>query len=434
MSASYLMGLIKGALMRVLIHAGALVAGMCITLSEHSIGAFAGFLEFLCAYTGLILLCRPVFEGIKRCIYCIPLLFGIAEALVCLYLGMAPGASLFSGGLITFISRRLIYGRENLSEFLILPLLIFLAIALSPSFYQLFYLNLAHITIPCALVLCYLVLLVSLKIERRVLSRLNCFKAQKELLDLSSKLAKLDLSKSLKEVASLLEQLLKISPEIEAGNTPFKESIELVKTVKKLFDLGQEELGQDSKVMQGQDDTAKLHQAINMSSLDANVKLLAKDLKICIKKLGEHKEEKNHQESKAKQSKYPLFDESVARLLALANEENALSIEIKTPLLSICKSAEHLIVVLNSGAESNAPLEAFLSRYLTKTESIIADYLNFRRMDDGSYQELIKRINSVLDRLAKAFIKECDDLKRSRAEEFEAELKAFEEFMRMNGK
>ncbi len=434
MGASGLMTFIKGALTRVLVHGCSVVVAMCITLSEHSIGAFAGFLEFLCAYAGLVLLWRPAFDGIKRCIFLIPLLCGIAEALSCLKFGMAPGASLLSGGLVTFVSRRLIYGKENLSELLILPVLIFLAIALSPSFYQVFYLNLGHITVPVAIVLCYLVLQVALRIERRMLSRRSCFKAQRDLLELSSKVSKIDLSNSLKEASCNLEHLLRIAPEIKGDISPFKECIELVASTKKLLGFDLENCSSFAFHADHKSDTAALHQAINIASLDESVKFLNNEILDVIKKLGDKNEATSHQEPSQDQSRYPLFDESLERLWTLANEENALTAEIKTPLLSICKSAAHLLEILNAKSETNAPLEAFLRRYLTKTESIVADYLSFRRVDDGSYQELMARITSVLDRLAKAFVNECEDLKRSRAEEFEAELKAFEEFMRMNGK
>lgn len=435
MGASGLMTFVKDALMRLLVHGCSVVAAMCITLSEHSVGAFAGFLEFLCAYTGLVLLCRPAFDGIKRCIFLIPLIFGIAEAFVSLYFGMAPGASLISGGLVTFVSRRLIYGKDNLSELLILPLLIFLAIALSPSFYQVFYLNSAHITVPCAIALCLLVLLAALRIEKSVLSRVSCFKVQGELLQLSTKVQKVELSNNLRKLAELLEHYLKIAPVIKADISPFKESFKLVASVNRLFGFKSEgSTGYYGKNNQEQCDKASLHQAINLSSLDAGVKLLIDELEDTIKKLDEKNEEPNIQNAEKKQSGYPQFNESLARLLALAKEENALTDDIKKPLVSILKSADHLINVLNSQSDGNAPLEAFLRRYLTKTESIVADYLSFRRVDDGACQELIARICSVLDRLAKAFKNECEDLKKSRAEEFEAELKAFEEFMRMNGK
>ena len=435
MGASGLMIFIKGALMRVLVHGCSVVAAMCITLSEHSVGAFAGFLEFLCAYTGLVLLCRPAFDGIRRSIFLIPLLFGIIEVFVCLYFGMAPGASVISGGLVTFVSRRLIYGRKNLSELLILPLLIFLAIALSPSFYQVFYLNQGHITIPGAIAFCYSVLLVALGIEKSVRLRTACFKAQSDLLYLSARVPKVELSDNLRRLAELSEHLLKIAPVVKADISPFKETIKLVASVNTLFGFKSENsTGFCGKNNQEQSNTASLHQAINLSSLDASVKLLIRELEDTIRKLDNRNEDSRDHSSEKKQSKYPQFDESLARLLSLANEDKALADEIKKPLISILKSAAHLINVLNSTSEANAPLEAFLRRYLTKTESIVADYLSFRRVDDGSCQELVARIISILDRLAKAFKNECEDLKKSRADEFEAELKAFEEFMRMNGK
>ena len=93
-----------------------------------------------------------------------------------------------------------------------------------------------------------------------------------------------------------------------------------------------------------------------------------------------------------------------------------------------------ILRALRSG-DDNENAVSFLSRYLKSAVSICVNYKKILLRPDHNEADFaaIMRARGVLLRMAEAFESERKAMDESGRESFETSLKAFEEFMKMNG-
>ncbi|MGN0909287.1 MAG: hypothetical protein ACI4NA_06670, partial [Succinivibrio sp.] len=131
------------------------------------------------------------------------------------------------------------------------------------------------------------------------------------------------------------------------------------------------------------------------------------------------------------QARYSDLDDLAA---ALVRQASGLDDIARQSAESIASSASKMIRELRRGADEG-DIPSFLRRYLKAAQSIAADYgriLQNPSRTDADFAA-VQRARAVLSRMDAAFRDELSAMQESGTEKFEASLRAFEEFMRMNG-
>lgn len=118
----------------------------------------------------------------------------------------------------------------------------------------------------------------------------------------------------------------------------------------------------------------------------------------------------------------------------MGRERGSLPPELVAELGRIGRAGREIVRMIYREPAAYESGTAFLKRYLGFADHIVSELVHLSAQGNNEDVERVyKRSAAVLARLSAAFESKAQDLSRRDFEDFEAELKSFEEFMRMRG-
>ena len=404
---------------RVFSHVGFFIASSVICIAFYPGGA--DYREWIWWYLALMLLIPVAHEGCRRPMFVVPLAFGLIEAAVTAALGLTAGAALFTGGILAWALRRVFYRRRYAWEWsAILGIGFGFLVTKGALPEQLAGTHAWAPFVPLLAAGCG-ALWVALKLDGKKARRDNLKKLSDAMTAFEGdpRIPR-EVRQTLPTFNQALASYVRASGEDDTSKPP------LDALPKLYFALDTVATG-----VTGPRGTFRNDLELKIAAGQANAQLAraAADLR----QAADAASGSSGGEDKAGQGSDPYADlDALASDLVRASA--GLDDIARESVDAMASSAARMIGALRHGAgEGDAP--SFLRRYLKAASSIVGDYRKLVSSPDRTDADFaaVQRARAVLSRMAKAFEDELSSMQDAGREQFEASLKAFDEFMRMNG-
>ncbi len=398
-------------------HALFLLASSVVCTAFYPGGA--DYMEWIWWYLALVLLIPVAHEGYRRPMFAVPAAFGLIEAAIGAFMGLSAGAALFTGGILAWMLRRVFYRRRYAWEWsAILGIAFGFLVTKGALPGQLASTHAWAPFIPVLAAGCT-ALWTALKLDGRRLRRENL--------------------QRLASAMSAFEEDPRIPREVRQILPSFNEALKGYVSSSGDQDTGKAPLDALPKLYFALDTVATgITGPRGAFKNDLELKIAAGQAQAQLAKaaacLRQETERLSGGTAGQGQGSAPYAElDGLASALVRASE--GLDDVAKESALSIARSASSMITALRQGADDgDAP--SFLKRYLKAASSIVGDYKHLIARAERTDADFaaVQRARAVLSRMAKAFSDELSAMQDSGREKFEASLKAFDEFMRMNGR
>ena len=407
-----------GVLKRILFHALSLLAAV---LLSYCLSKGTGFFhELIYWYLGVILLFPRPHGGYKHPLYLVPVISGLVMSVCAMVSGLIAPVSVFTGGIVCFTLKRLFYRKNHAWEWSGLVGIALGFVISGTTLAEDLVASKAWISFVVILVLGAAVLWCVIRLYERGLVR-----------------KKFD---ALRDRMRSFEEDPRIPSEVRHALTGFNRSISdytgytrAYETTKAPLDVMPHlynALEMISDGVNGAHGTFKNELEYKIAS--DQLKALIMGQTLAVQQSLKSASDKDHAgDDPEKKDKYSDLDALSAELV---RESELLDEPARASVDKIVLETSLVLRALRSG-DDNENAVAFLSRYLKSAVSICVNYKNILLRPDHNEADFaaIMRARGVLCRMAEAFESERKAMDENGRENFEASLKAFEEFMKMNG-
>ena len=397
-------------------HAAFLLASSVVCTAFYPGGA--DYMEWIWWYLALVLLIPVAHEGYKRPMFVVPALFGLIEAAIGAFMGLSAGAALFTGGILAWMLRRVFYRRRYAWEWSAILGIAFGFLVTKGALPG--QLDATHAWAPFIPVLAAgcAVLWAALRLDGRRVRRENL---QRLCSAMSAFEGDPRIPREVRQILPSFNEALKGYVQASGDQDTSKAPLDALP--KLYFALDTVATGVTGPRGAFKND---LELKIAAGQAQSQLARAAAELRQETGRLEGGTAAEGHGSAP-----YAELDDLAA---SLVRASEGLDDVAKESALSIVKSASSMITALRQDAgEGDAP--SFLRRYLKAALSIVGDYKRLVASPDRTDADFaaVQRARAVLLRMAKAFSDELAAMQDSGREQFEASLKAFDEFMRMNG-
>lgn len=394
---------------------------LAAALLSYCLSKGTGFFhELFYWYLGLILLFPRSYEGYKHPLYLVPVTSGLVMSACAMVSGLIAPVALFTGGIVCFTLRRLFYRKNHAWEWSGLTGIALGFVISGTTLTGELITTKAWIPFVVIVVLGTAVLWCAIRFYERGIARKN-----------------LD---AIRDKMRSFEEDPRIPSEVRHALAGFNRSISDYTGLKRCYDITKAPLdGMPhlynaleliSDGVNGAHGTFKNELEYKIASDQLN-SLIIGQTQVVQQALKSASDKDKQADAPNKKDKYSDLDALSAELV---HQSELLDEPSRESIDKIVLETSLILRALRSG-DDNENAVSFLSRYLKSAVSICVNYKKILLRPDHNEADFaaIMRARGVLLRMAEAFESERKAMDESGRESFETSLKAFEEFMKMNG-